>query len=82
MSNFFSAVAQRLDETPLPEELQAAGADLAAFVDSDAYVREVYSISYDESLLQIHDYSRQQIGGIPALSSLIYRDLTDATRQS
>ncbi|MGB9403727.1 MAG: DUF87 domain-containing protein, partial [Candidatus Acidiferrales bacterium] len=71
MSNFFSTVAQQLDKAPLPEELQAAGADLAAFIDGDAYVGEVYSIGYDEALVQIHDFNRQQVGGIPALSFLI-----------
>jgi DNA helicase HerA-like ATPase len=71
MANFLSTVAQELDKTPLPEELQVAGADLAAFVEGDAYVGEVYSIGYDEALVQIHDYNRQQVGGIPALSFLI-----------
>jgi DNA helicase HerA-like ATPase len=71
MSNLFSTVAQQLDKTPLPEDLQAAGADLAAFIDGGAYVGEVYSIGYNEALVQIHDYNRQQVGGIPALSFLI-----------
>jgi len=71
MSNFFSTVAQQLDKTPLPKELQTAGADLAAFVEGDAYVGEVCSIGYEEALVQIHDYNRQQVGGIPALSFLI-----------
>src|SRR5260370_25590619 len=71
MSNFFSTVAQQLDKTPLPEELQAAGADLATLVEGDAYVGEVYSIGYDEALVQIHDYNRQHVDGIPALSFLI-----------
>jgi hypothetical protein len=71
MSNFFSTVAQQPDKTPLPEDLQAAGADLAALVEGDAYVGEVYSIGYDEALVQIHDYNRQHVGGIPALSFLI-----------
>lgn len=71
MSNFFSTVTQHLDKTPLPEELKSAGSDLAAFVEGNAYVGEVYSIGYDEALVQIHDYNRQQVGGIPALSFLI-----------
>src|SRR6266700_4531591 len=71
MPNLFSTVAQELDKTPLTGELQAAGVDLAAFVEGDAYVGEVYSIGYEEALVQIHDYNRQQVGGIPALSFLI-----------
>lgn len=70
MSSLFSAVSQ-LDNTPLSEELQGAGASLAGLVEGDAYVGEVYSISYGEALVQIHDYNRQQVGGIPALSFLI-----------
>jgi DNA helicase HerA-like ATPase len=71
MANPFSTVAQELDKTPLPKPLQDAGADLASFVDAGAYVGEVYSIGYEEALVQIHDYYRQQVGGIPALSFLI-----------
>jgi DNA helicase HerA-like ATPase len=71
MSSIFSTVAQQLDKTPLPEELKAAGVALSAFVERDAYVGEVYSIGYNEALVQIHDFNRQQVGGIPALSFLI-----------
>jgi hypothetical protein len=38
MSSLFSSVAQQLDKTELSKELQAAGVELAAFVDGDAYV--------------------------------------------
>src|SRR5260370_23081037 len=71
MSTLFSTVAQQLDQTQLPEDLHAAGDDLAAFIEADAYVGEIYSIGYDEALVQIHDFNRQQVGGIPALSFLI-----------
>ena len=81
MSSLFSAVSQ-LDKTPLPEELQVAGAALAAFVEGDAYVGEVYSIGYDEALVQIHDYNRQQVGGIPALSFLIATRMIPGTPQT
>jgi hypothetical protein len=79
MSNFLSSVAQQLDETKLSHELQVAGADLAAFIEGDAYVGEVYSIGYDEALVQIHDYNRQQVGGIPALSFLIATRVVSGT---
>jgi len=71
MSNIFSTVAQQLDKTPLSEELKTAGAALSALVEGDAYVGEVYSIGYNEALVQIHDFNRQQVGGIPALSFLV-----------
>ena len=35
------------------------------------YVGRVYSISYESALVQIHDYHRRQVGGIPSLSFLI-----------
>src|SRR5437588_11665177 len=38
---------------------------------SDAYVGEVYSLGYEEALVQIHDFHRREVGGIPALSFLI-----------
>src|SRR5712692_6602272 len=71
MSTLLSTVAQQLGETQLPADLQAAGADLAALVEAEAYVGEIYSIGYEEALVQIHDYNRQQVGGIPALSFVI-----------
>jgi len=40
-------------------------------IDGGAYVGEVFSIGYDEALVQIHDFNRQEVGGIPALSFLI-----------
>jgi len=71
MSNPLSAVAQQLQQPQLPEDLLRAGRDLSALVDGAAYVGEIYSIGYEEALVQIHDYNRQQVGGIPALSFLL-----------
>ncbi|MGD0791391.1 MAG: DUF87 domain-containing protein [Terriglobales bacterium] len=71
MSNPLSAVAQQLQEPELPQHLQQAGNDLSALVEGAAYVGEIYSIGYEEALAQIHDYNRQQVGGIPALSFLL-----------
>lgn len=71
MSNPLSAVAQQLQQTELPPDLQNAGNDLSGLVEGAAYVGEIYSIGYEEALAQIHDYNRQQVGGIPALSFLL-----------
>lgn len=71
MANILSAVADHLEQTPLPKDLEAAGSELVALVDGEAYVGEVYSIGYNEALVQIHDFNRQQVGGIPALSFLV-----------
>jgi hypothetical protein len=35
------------------------------------YVGEVYSISYESALVQIHDHHRRKVGGIPSLSFLV-----------
>lgn len=35
------------------------------------YVGEVFSIAYETARVQIHDYERRQVGGIPALSFLL-----------
>jgi hypothetical protein len=40
-------------------------------IQTKQYVGEIYSISYETALVQIHDYYRQQVGGIPSLSFLI-----------
>lgn len=40
-------------------------------IQKSQYVGEVYSISYETALVQIHDFHRRQVGGIPSLSFLI-----------
>jgi len=71
MPTLLSTVAEQLNQPELPEPLRAAGSELASLVEAEAYVGEIYSIGYEEALVQIHDYNRQQVGGIPALSFLI-----------
>lgn len=79
MPNILADVARKLDKTQLPHDVATAGAELAAFVDAEAYVGEVYSIGYEEALVQIHDFNRQQVGGIPALSFLLATRIIPAT---
>ncbi len=71
MADIVSNLAGKLSEPELSEPLQAAGGALASLVDDSAYVGEVYSLGYEEALVQIHDFHRQRVGGIPALSFLI-----------
>ncbi|MGH9891421.1 MAG: ATP-binding protein [bacterium] len=40
-------------------------------MDETAYVGDVYSLSYADALVQIHDHYRARVGGIPALSFLV-----------
>lgn len=44
---------------------------LGGLVQQEQYVGELYSIGYESSLVQIHDYQRMQVGGIPSLCFLI-----------
>ena len=71
MSTILAAVNEQLKQEILPKELEDAGKSLAELVEPAAYVGEVYSIGYDDALVQIHDFNRQQVGGIPALSFLL-----------
>lgn len=71
MANIVSNLAGKLTEPELSEPLRAASQELTALVEDDAYVGEVYSLGYDEALVQIHDFHRQRVGGIPALSFLV-----------
>lgn len=71
MSDIVSNLAGKLSEPELSEPLLMASRELTALVEDSAYVGEVYSLGYDEALVQIHDFHRQRVGGIPALSFLI-----------
>lgn len=71
MVDIVSSVVEKLDGSELSEPLRAASRKLTNLVVDKAYVGEVYSLGYDEALVQIHDFHRQQVGGIPALSFLI-----------
>lgn len=53
------------------EEKAAAHELLGELVQGGQYVGEVFSLGYETALVQIHDYHRQQVGGIPGLSFLI-----------
>ena len=44
---------------------------LTQLVQPTQYVGEVFSLGYESALVQIHDFHRQQVGGIPSLGFLI-----------
>jgi hypothetical protein len=48
-----------------------------SLVQPNQYVGEVYSISYETALVQIHDHHRKKVGGIPSLSFLIATRITE-----
>lgn len=71
MASVVSSVANALNKVEVCLEMKDAADALDNLVSSDAYIGEVYSLGYEDSLVQIHDFHRQQVGGIPALSFLI-----------
>jgi hypothetical protein len=68
MADIISTSSSLLDKTPLNAELLSSAKILTGLIEENAYVGEVYSLGYEEALVQIHDYHRQLVGGIPALS--------------
>lgn len=71
MPNVISRIAEQLPQAALPTVLEQAGQALRHLVEAEAYVGEVVSLGYNEAIVQIHDYHRKQVGGIPALCFLI-----------
>jgi hypothetical protein len=78
MPSVISAIGKEAAAVPLEPALATASALLTSVVEDRAYVGEVYSLGYEEALVQIHDFHRQQVGGIPALSFLIATRLLPA----
>ncbi len=70
MQSLISAIGEAV-AAPLEPILAGASGLLTSIVDEKSYVGEVYSLGYEEALVQIHDAHRQRVGGIPALSFLI-----------
>jgi len=71
MADIVSSLLGKLSESDLSEPLKEASRGFTSLIEDSAYVGEVYSLGYDEALVQIHDFHRQRVGGIPALSFLI-----------
>lgn len=66
-----SRVSKELGQHEIEPEIAQAGQLIADLVEEAAYVGDVYSLSYSEALVQIHDHYRARVGGIPALSFLV-----------
>src|SRR5258708_1816567 len=71
MPSLIVALGKDVTATQLEPALASASDLLVNIVETNAYVGEVYSLGYEDALVQIHDFHRQQVGGIPALSFLI-----------
>lgn len=68
--DIISKVSKGLAEQLAPD-LTAAGRLLTELIEEAAYVGDVYSLSYAETLVQVHDFHRARVGGVPALSFLL-----------
>jgi hypothetical protein len=64
----------------LAPDLADAGRLLTELIEEAAYVGDVYSLSYAETLVQVHDFHRAQVGGVPALSFLQRAGFNSAVR--
>ena len=71
MANVLSSIGNQLAGPELDAQLQEASQLLRALIQPDGYVGDVFSLGYEEALVQIHDFHRRKVGGIPALSFLI-----------
>jgi hypothetical protein len=64
-------IEERLKEQVDMRAAEKAKELLGALIQKQQYVGEVYSLSYESALVQIHDHHRKEVGGIPSLSFLI-----------
>lgn len=71
MADVVSRVSRELAQPRLEPKLEQAGQLIAGLVEEAAYVGDIYSLSYADALVQIHDHHRARVGGIPALSFLV-----------
>lgn len=77
MVGIVSLIGPEPEELPSGRPLDQAAAAMATLIDMKAYVGEVYSLGYNDALVQIHDHHRALVGGIPALSFLVATRIID-----
>jgi hypothetical protein len=80
VTGIMAAMAEHFDEHHSHGSLQRAASLLVSLIKPEAYVGEVYSLGYSEALVQIHDFHRQRVGGIPALSFLVATRIIDPAK--
>jgi len=76
MPDVISTVGRELNQPQLSPPLQAASSLVHNLIEDASYVGEVFSLGYNEALVQIHDHHRQRVGGIPALAFLVATRIT------
>ncbi len=72
-----------IDKTIKEDQKQSAANKAQEYfnqlIQADQYVGEVYAIGYESAIVQIHDFYRQKVGGIPSLSFLIATRIAPGT---
>jgi len=71
VTDVLSKIDTRLSQQQNDPGAKEASRLIAGLVEKAAYVGDVYSLSYADALVQIHDHHRAKVGGIPALSFLV-----------
>src|SRR6266498_5450436 len=71
MEGYMLPIEAALKEKDENKLIDSAQKWFKALVQPNQYVGDVYSISYESALVQIHDHHRRKVGGIPSLSFLI-----------
>lgn len=67
-----STAIQQAFATDQTRSLERQAQELfAELLQPDQYVGEVFSLGYDAALVQIHDFNRRRVGGIPSLCFLV-----------
>lgn len=62
---------QRQQASQARQERALAKALLQKLVQPEQYVGDVYSLGYESASVQIHDFHRRKVGGIPSLCFLV-----------
>lgn len=73
------SIEKTLNDKLLEKDSNQSSSIFESLIQTKEYVGEVISINYEETLLQIHDHERMQVGGIPALSFLIATRINPAS---
>ena len=64
-------VISTLKQSQQSKEAVEAKNILLKLIQPDQYVGDVYSIGYEFANVQIHDFHRKKVGGIPSLCFLV-----------
>lgn len=76
-TNNSSPIMSQIEQDQDQIMVMSAQQQLGQLIQKDQYVGELWSINYESAIVQIHDYHRQLVGGIPNQCFLIATRLND-----